>query len=132
MSQFVTGKKTPASRFASGLRAFSAKSRPMAQYAAQSMAGFRGSDGGLFLLLSLLASTGCSSPQAVTPGDGSLPSAELRIGDDPFVASLATEFSRALPQVAIRRTAVTSAAGWGAIQRNEVDLALAPANNAYF
>jgi TRAP-type uncharacterized transport system substrate-binding protein len=96
------------------------------------MAGFRGSDGGLVLLLFLLASTGCSSPQAVAPGEGALAPAVLRIGDDPFVASLATEFSRAVPQVEIRRTAVTSAGGWGAIQRNEVDLALAPANNAYF
>lgn len=78
----------------------------------------------------LIASGGCSAPQAVATRDDPRP-AVLRIAADPFIASLAQEFARVAPTVQIRTPALKENA-WTAIQRNDVDLAIAPANNAYF
>jgi TRAP-type uncharacterized transport system substrate-binding protein len=55
----------------------------------------------------------------------------LRIGADPFITSLARELSRSVPGVEFRPTTLTGDLA-GAIQRNEIDLALVPANTAYF
>ncbi len=82
-------------------------------------------------LVCIIGLGGCAAPGAVTTRDSASSRAVLRIGADPFITSLAQEFSRVSP-VEIRATGLLVGALPAAIQRNEVDLALVPANTAYF
>jgi TRAP-type uncharacterized transport system substrate-binding protein len=86
---------------------------------------------GLVCIIGIVGLVGCAAPRAVTTRDAASSRAVLRIGADPFISSLAEEFSR-VSQVEIRHTGLPGGALPAAIQRNEVDLALVPANTAYF
>ena len=83
------------------------------------------------ILITIATSAACVSSSARTARDSTPPPAVLRIGADPFITSLAQEFSRSVSRVEFRPLALTGDLA-GAIQRNEVDLALVPANTAYF
>jgi TRAP-type uncharacterized transport system substrate-binding protein len=88
-----------------------------------------GASGGLGFLL--LVSAACAGPSKGTTHDGAPSRAVLRIGEDPFITSLAEAFSK-VSHVEIRPTNLPGGGLPTAIQRNEVDLALVPANTAYF
>src|SRR5579864_2842905 len=80
----------------------------------------------------IVGSAACVASSAVAPPPSdSSPHAVLRIGADPFITSLAQAFA-GVSRVEIRPTGLLVGALPAAIQRNEVDLALVPANTAYF
>jgi TRAP transporter TAXI family solute receptor len=87
--------------------------------------------GGIMGIAVLIASVACSLPHAETAENIRPKNAVLRIGSDPFIVALSKQFAQTVSNVEIRASA-SDGRSPASILRNEVDLALLPANRAYF